>query len=60
MVVLFIICLIFVVYVGGFVFVRRVDNRDKMKVGFFFFKMVNFVLNIYSCIGSIYLICDFF
>lgn len=34
MVVLFTVCLIFVVYVVGLVFARRADNRDKMKVGF--------------------------
>lgn len=59
MVVLSTICLIFVVYAGGLVFARRADNRDKMKAGFFFLKIVNFALNIYSCIGSIYSTCDF-
>ena len=33
-VVLSTICLIFVVYAVGLVFVRRADNRDKLKVGF--------------------------
>lgn len=34
MVVLFTVCLIFVVYAVGLVFARRADNRDKLKVGF--------------------------
>lgn len=34
-VVLFIVCFIFVCYVVGLMFVRRVDNRDKRKVSFF-------------------------
>ena len=52
MVVLSTICVIFVVYAVGLVFARRADNRDKMKVGFSFLRMVNFALNIYSFILS--------
>ena len=54
MVVLSTICLIFVGYAVGLVFARRADNRDKMKASFFYLKMVNSVLNIYSCIRSTY------
>ena len=46
MVVLSTICILFVVYAVGLVFARRADNRDKMKAGFLFLKMVNFLLNI--------------
>lgn len=46
MVVLFTVCLIFLVYAVGLVFVRRADKRDKKKVGFP--RSVNFLMQLSS------------